>query len=320
MPEFSIVIPVYNAESTLDAAINSVLKQTYNNWELIIVDDCSTDNSLEMARRYSERDVRIRTICLKHNSGNAKRPIDEGVKEAKGTYCVILYDDDEIESDYLRIMQNNIKDGADVVLPVMVVKIPGRDGEYGRIPNNEPLFVSYTGRDACKLTLPEWELGCNGMAFRRELYNHVFEQNNYFHMNSDEFSERLILFYAERVVQSRAEYYFWQLQTSITHKKTTKLYESLYVDEQLMEFAKMHYDEDQIEKVFSYAISRLMVLQKDYYRDKNLYSDEEKEKIRHILDEAFAYLQDITGVKKSVKEKFLLSNAILFRLICRTKL
>lgn len=317
---FSIVIPVYNAESTLDAAIGSVLKQTYSNWELIIVDDCSTDGSYTMAMRYAEQDTRIRVIRLANNSGNAKRPIDEGVKLVNGSHCVILYDDDEIEVEYLQLMQNQIKDGADVVLPVMVVKIPGRDGEFGRIPKKEKLFVGYSGRDACKLTLPEWNLGCNGMAFKRELYNHVFEQNNYFYMNSDEFSERIILFYAERVIQSKAEYYFWQLPTSITHKKTTKLYESLYVDRQLMDFAKMHYDKDQIEKVFSYAISRLMVLQKDYYRDMDLYSYEEKKRIRLILNDAFTYLQHETGVKKSFKERLILLNVVLFRGMCWIKL
>lgn len=55
----SIVLPVYNGERYLRESIDSVLNQTYRNWELIIVDDCSTDSSAKIAREYTKKDKRI---------------------------------------------------------------------------------------------------------------------------------------------------------------------------------------------------------------------------------------------------------------------
>ena len=55
----SIVLPVYNGEKYLRESIDSVLRQTYKRWELIIVDDCSTDSSAEIAKEYTKRDERI---------------------------------------------------------------------------------------------------------------------------------------------------------------------------------------------------------------------------------------------------------------------
>ncbi len=56
----SVVMPVYNASKFLDEAVRSVLNQTYRNFELIMIDDCSKDNSLEIARNYAKQDERIR--------------------------------------------------------------------------------------------------------------------------------------------------------------------------------------------------------------------------------------------------------------------
>lgn len=89
----SVVMPVYNASKYLEEAIESVLQQTYENFELIIVDDCSKDNSLEIARRYEDQDQRIRVIAGEKNQGVA-HVRNRGILEANGDYIALLDCDD----------------------------------------------------------------------------------------------------------------------------------------------------------------------------------------------------------------------------------
>ncbi|MED4300185.1 glycosyltransferase family 2 protein [Geobacillus stearothermophilus] len=89
----SIVTPVYNAEKYLKYTIESVINQDYDNWELIIIDDCSKDNSRLIAERYMKKDKRIKLISLEKNRGVAyARNI--GIKAAKGRYIAFLDSDD----------------------------------------------------------------------------------------------------------------------------------------------------------------------------------------------------------------------------------
>ena len=84
-PVISIVLPCYNGAGFLAQSIDSVLAQTYANWELIIVNDCSKDNSLEIMQRYANEDSRIRII---NNEHNLKLPgaLNRGFQEARGKY------------------------------------------------------------------------------------------------------------------------------------------------------------------------------------------------------------------------------------------
>ena len=70
-PLVSIVTPSYNSTKFIPATIESVLSQTYQNWEMLIVDDCSKDESRKVIREYSEKDDRIKLIELTENSGAA---------------------------------------------------------------------------------------------------------------------------------------------------------------------------------------------------------------------------------------------------------
>lgn len=91
-PLVSIVTPVYNAEQFISETIKSVLDQTYENWELILVNDCSTDDSKKVAKPYL-KDKRIRWADLKTNSGAAASR-NKGIELAKGRFIAFLDADD----------------------------------------------------------------------------------------------------------------------------------------------------------------------------------------------------------------------------------
>ena len=89
----SIVMPVYNASAWLEETVESVQKQTYENWELIAVDDCSPDESFRMLERMAQKDARIRPIRREENGG-AARTRNTGMDAARGQYLAFLDSDD----------------------------------------------------------------------------------------------------------------------------------------------------------------------------------------------------------------------------------
>ncbi|MCX6786448.1 MAG: glycosyltransferase [Candidatus Kaiserbacteria bacterium] len=109
MQKVSIIIPTYNAEKFLDKAVESVLVQTFKDWELIIVDDCSKDNTREIVKDWEAKDERIHSIFLNENSGTPAHPKNVGIEIAEGEYIAYLDQDDAWLPEKLR-KQVNILD------------------------------------------------------------------------------------------------------------------------------------------------------------------------------------------------------------------
>ncbi|WP_339226565.1 glycosyltransferase family 2 protein [Oceanobacillus sp. FSL K6-2867] len=109
-PLISVITPAYNAERFIGDTIDSVLNQTYSNWEMVIVDDRSTDNTTSIVEEYRKRDNRIKLIVLEENSGSAVAR-NTAMENAKGRYIAFLDSDDrwlpEKLDKQLRFMQNN---------------------------------------------------------------------------------------------------------------------------------------------------------------------------------------------------------------------
>lgn len=89
----TVITPVFNAEFYMSATIESVIAQTYENWEMIIVDDSSADNSVEIAASYASRDNRVHLVELDANSG-AARARNVGIEQARGRYIAFIDSDD----------------------------------------------------------------------------------------------------------------------------------------------------------------------------------------------------------------------------------
>lgn len=90
----SVIMPVHNAEKYLDESICSVLQQTYPHWELLIVDDCSTDESSVISANYAAQDSRIRYFKTASPSGSPCLPRNMGIKFAQGRFIAFLDSDD----------------------------------------------------------------------------------------------------------------------------------------------------------------------------------------------------------------------------------
>lgn len=99
-PLVSIIMPCYNAERYIAQSIESVLAQTYTNWELLITDDCSTDNSVKIAQKYSLQDDRIKLLVSDEHHGIAGTR-NLSLDRAQGRFIAFLDDDDLWMSDKL---------------------------------------------------------------------------------------------------------------------------------------------------------------------------------------------------------------------------
>lgn len=97
-PDVSVVVIVYNDEERLPRAVESVLEQTLDNLEVLVVDDASTDGSFAVAQRLAaDHPDKVRAIRLAENSGGCSRPRNEGIAQARGTYVMFLDSDDVLE-------------------------------------------------------------------------------------------------------------------------------------------------------------------------------------------------------------------------------
>ncbi len=134
-PAVSIIVPVFKTEKFLDQCVRSIVGQTFPDWELILVNDCSPDRSGEMIEDWARRDGRIRTVTHPENRGLSHTRFT-GLARAGGRYVVWVDSDDWIPRDAIRLMYEAIeREQADVVIGSMV-KVLDRHGLVRTRPRN----------------------------------------------------------------------------------------------------------------------------------------------------------------------------------------
>ena len=92
MPEISVIVPVYNTAKYLEQCLRSIAMQTFGNFETVIIDDGSTDNSLSIAQTFAESDSRFKVLTQKNSGPSSAR--NKGLKVASGKWIVFVDSDD----------------------------------------------------------------------------------------------------------------------------------------------------------------------------------------------------------------------------------
>ena len=99
-PLISVIVPVYNVEGYMEACLDSLLAQTWPNFEIILIDDASADGSGQICDGYADRDARVRAVHFLRNRGpSAAR--NEGVRRARGEFISFVDSDDRVEPQLL---------------------------------------------------------------------------------------------------------------------------------------------------------------------------------------------------------------------------
>ena len=127
-PKLSVIIAVYNTEKYVGKCLDSLFNQTYSNIELVVINDCSTDDSLKILKKYAKKYANMILIDNKENRGlSYSRNV--GLENANGEYIGYIDSDDYVDSDYYeKLMKAIIKEKSDVAIADM--KIVYEDGSF----------------------------------------------------------------------------------------------------------------------------------------------------------------------------------------------
>ncbi len=105
-PLLSVIMPVYNSEKYLSQAIECVINQSYQNWELLLINDGSTDNSGSICSEYKSKDTRIRLLTQENQGSQVAR--NYGLMQASGELISFIDSDDLLDNDMFSIMIDNM--------------------------------------------------------------------------------------------------------------------------------------------------------------------------------------------------------------------
>ncbi|NBE51016.1 bifunctional glycosyltransferase/CDP-glycerol:glycerophosphate glycerophosphotransferase [Streptomyces boluensis] len=225
-PEFdvSVVVIVYNDEARLPAALRSVLDQTLRGVEIVIVDDCSTDGSYDVARRLAaEHPERVRAFRLPENSGGAGEPRNVGIGHTRGRHVMFLDSDDVLERNACRnLLEAAERDGSDIVSGLCVrldqdTRNKKRDAWYPWLYARTQVLDSVT-------ELPDlfvWDTLSTNKMYRRD-----FLMENQLRFPKGMFYEDLIFvaeayLAAERITLIPNQVYFWHVYENGAAKSVT---------------------------------------------------------------------------------------------------
>lgn len=206
MSMISVIVPVYNTRQYLSDCIESILSQTYSSFELLLIDDGSTDESYKLCCSFAEKDSRIR-VFQQENEGvtSARR---KGIENAKGEFVCFVDSDDTITVDAFATLLDKMTDAIDVVIS---------DSRFEQIITGVDFLNKLLVRD---LPVSLW-----GKLYRKRLFEHsdVMDMGNEIYMGEDYLTNMQLTFYANRVY-CISEHIYQYRDTPLSVSHTRKYY------------------------------------------------------------------------------------------------
>lgn len=237
-PHVSILMAVYNAERYLRQALDSVLSQNVESWELLCVDDASTDGSLAILNDYARKDGRVKVLPMAVNAGQAVAR-NLALQQAQGEFITMLDADDWLAEDCLEQALKVLDDETDcAVLQLMqhyesVTPAKGAKGEAAEVyeepyPTNMAPDTMLTGMEAFRASL-DWQL--HGLYVVRASIHKRYPYDASCRLFSDDNTTRLHYLHSRRVRMCRGIYYYRKHPDSCTNAITMNRF--LYLDANL---------------------------------------------------------------------------------------
>lgn len=306
----SIIIPCYNSEYTIAKCLTSVISQNYQNLEIIIVDDGSTDKTSEIITEFQKKDVRI--ILFKQNNSGVSKARNKGIEIASGSFICFVDSDDWVEREYCSVLyQSIVENNADISIAEAVI-----EDENNKQRDNKqissPSTVVFDKHTALKLLLEDKAIQSHPWA---KLYRSTLLKNIQFPENLEAFEDYFIMFRvfdsAEKVVKINNQvYHYVQLPNSLSHNLTPKRAYHFFLA--LME-ASAFLETLNIDSQFRNSIVRnllkksFMVL-KRIIRNTNLYEMvTEKEVIKNSLRPFLKYSVFKIGLENYLYLRFFIN-------------
>ena len=288
-PVISVIIPVYNTEKYLRCCIDSVLAQTYKDFELLLIDDGSTDSSGAICDEYAEKDTRVRVFHKENGGVSSARNL--GLDNARGNWIMFVDGDDWIAPNTLiQILCKADETNADVVIV---------DFEFA-CPNKKDLYTASTWNDDKTTSLNHYIISvwnCIwGNIAKRSLYakNQLFCPQGVTYCEDFHLMVRLC-YYAKKVVNIHQPFYYYrQQEASVMHNlnKKTELDEQ-WVYQDIIRFFKEQGVYDDYRKSMCWRMLKTM---QEMVLDKSTWKA-----FREMVPEKKHYIWDCPYINRKLK-------------------
>ncbi len=219
-PLFTLLIAVYNTEAYLPQCLDSVLAQTEHRWQVVCIDDASTDGSLSVLQRYAARDGRIEVIHLDSNRGQAHAR-NVGLQHARGRFVGFLDSDDWLAPDSLA-QALKVFDGHPLTGAVLFRLLMVYEDHSELYPMSS--FEVMPGRQAFALSL-DWRI--HGVYIVRADIHRRYPYDESCHAFSDDNTTRLHYLASQEVRACDGTYYYRQRSSSVSHAVTLRRFDYL---------------------------------------------------------------------------------------------
>lgn len=269
--KISVIVPVHNGAKYVAATLESLLAQSYANFEVLCIDDCSTDESHSILKALSLRDERIRVFKTDENFGSAPKVLNFALANFVGTYFVYSSQDDLFSKDWLaNMVAKAVETGADAVIPDVIFYHESGAADRSLIGIDGDRSIELSGPEAVLKSL-DWTIPANAL-WRADLVKKIgFEE---FSINSDEFSARLFFNACHKVVFSEGTFFYRQDNAeAVTKKKTSKAFDFPYTHVRLAHWLhEQGYPPAVIRKEMKKAFAIMASLRSWLRENKSIYS------------------------------------------------
>lgn len=309
IPQLSIILPVYNSEPFLEETIRCVQRQSFQDFELIIIDDGSTDSSSRICDRLASHDDRIKVVHQKNQGVSAAR--NTGLDLAKGTFVAFVDHDDYITSDFYKTMLDQIGDSDLIISAVW----GGKREDWGKTPHHEiddqQTVLAEVGEGD---NFPLIDVANNATIWNQIFKKEIIETNSLRFMKMN--SEDEIFSYAYMSLCSKIKkinyqgYYFVDTPNSLgSHHSYIAEYDYISLMESYYMLILKHWkikDSHYIDKIkYRIQIRQVSFLLKGYYLDTRVSYDKRKERWMTVKGDTFTRKCFYKG--KRHREKLILS-------------
>ena len=286
MSKVSVLIAVYNTEKYLAECLDSVCTQTLQDIQIVCIDDCSTDSSLEILQQYAERDSRICVIRLSQNCGQAVAR-NEGLKIANGEYIMMLDSDDWLAPDAIEKAYKSITSSEDIDCALFnLVYYHQNQQQTEQYPNRTKQTV-FSGEEAFTLSL-DWSL--HGLYMVRSSIHHAHPYDTSCRLYSDDNTTRLHYLHSRRVVLTDGIYYYRRHTESMTTRISLRRFDCmdahLSMKRTLLEEADKGNYANQEQILNKYETHRWLNIVDTYWlyhSNKETFTPEEQKEIEHRI-------------------------------------
>lgn len=325
LKKLSIIVPIYNSEKYLEQCLNTILMQTYKDFELILVDDASTDDSGKICERYAANDARIKVIHHDKNKGLSISR-EDGYYFTDSEWVSFVDNDDAISPNmYERLMENTIDENVDLVC------IRGEDCPSGNMKNpvwekKEDNIFSLTGYEACSeiysgklkfgFVQPVW-----GKAIKRSLIEKArieilpYREKLYWVFFEDVLFMPMVFYYAGKVVfDDQLMYMHRRFLTNLSSTLQPKEfhYEAVEAGIIVLRFLERHHLMDAFEK---HMVGCFLNMQSTWYKVwKNETNKRKKIQFDKLIDAFYdEYGQKLRNMQiKSLSDRIVRLTIVFF--------